>query len=151
MRYHHSAERARHRRRNRDGDRTRNMGGYRVTAQWPDGTVTGPESTYDRAKARRWARVLAERGAVATVERHAGHSVWQVWKVYDGPALAARRAAERIAAEREKRFAQQLAAQTERNRRAARLARAMELHEVERLMTRPPVARHVVNGHGTRD
>ncbi|MDJ1136241.1 hypothetical protein [Streptomyces iconiensis] len=131
-----------HRRRATATDRTPNVRGYRVTGRWPGATGRAPiVSTRDKRVARRAARDMATRGAVATIEQHTGHGAWRMVQVIDGPAQqrTAREATE--AAAREQRLTDDQTAQAARRERALDAQAERHLDEAARLMVRPPVAR----------
>jgi hypothetical protein len=127
-----------HKRKASTGDHTHNVTAYRVEASWnkrPDKPVV--LKTPDRKRAYRTARELADKGAYVIVQAHTGWDTWRTLDELDGPALAAeRRSAERAAVEDARR-----AAQEAEQRLAAAEAADLEHTRLERLMSRPPVAR----------
>lgn len=119
-------------------DTTKNVNGYRVEASWntrPDKPVV--IKTPDRKRAYRKARTWADQGAYVIVQAHLGWDRWKTVAEYDGPALAAQRAADDQAAIEDARRAAREAEQ----RLADAEARDAEHATLARLMTRPPVAR----------
>lgn len=92
-------DRAPHKRKNRDGDKTRNNANFRITASWdkrPDRPAV--RTTTDKRARDRIARAFAAQGAYVVVERHRGHEDWRTLYELDGPAeQAAERAASRHA------------------------------------------------------
>ncbi|MFI5993140.1 hypothetical protein ACIBAC_15060 [Streptomyces sp. NPDC051362] len=157
-------DRATHKRKPNNGDRTQNDNGYRVTGSWnsrPDRPAI--RHTQDRHHARRIARTMAEQGAYVVVEQHQGHGKWRTLSEIDGPAQAAER---RAAQEEQRRQAEAARRQAAAERRAAveaELARqaaaevtARQRAALERLMVQPPVprdatgrvtARHTAGAH----
>ncbi|MFF5495740.1 hypothetical protein [Streptomyces aquilus] len=135
-------ERAPHRRRASQTERTKNTRGYRITGSWdtrPDRPAV--KATQDRKAVRRIAREMADQGAYVIVERHDGYGLWSTWFEVDGPALVAER---RAAAEEQRRRAAEerhRAEQAEAARRAAAQQSARDRAALARMMVRPPVAR----------